>query len=247
LNDFISLFHSKKARNVTSNFLSPLWCNGCHCWSVFIRFTLRISVEREGLQTEAFLISCFSEGSADIDYEGRLESSWTHLINPSRNFVEVRWRSLFRSTSLGKRCTFYNAPPISRKRAADRWSLRNFLPRSSLFMVGRAQKSHGARSWLYGGCFNGDPPIHFFQIEHRIQFRSRPMWFLCFSNLEIGALRQISKWSTVCSTFSRSGWSVVRSLLVATRSTSKRDRHRTSTKFRLGVIRWVYELCKRPS
>jgi len=23
-------------------------------------------------------------------YEGRLQSSWTHLITPSRNFVEVR-------------------------------------------------------------------------------------------------------------------------------------------------------------
>jgi hypothetical protein len=27
----------------------------------------------------------------------------------------------------------------------------------------------------------------------------------------------------------------------------KRDRHRTSTKFRVGVIRWVHELCTRPS
>jgi hypothetical protein len=26
----------------------------------------------------------------------------------------------------------------------------------------------------------------------------------------------------------------------------KRDRHRTFTKYRLGVIRWVHELCKRP-
>jgi hypothetical protein len=42
-------------------------------------------------------------------------------------------------------------------------------------MVGKAQKSHGARSGLYGGCSNGVPPIHFFQAEHRIQFRSRPM------------------------------------------------------------------------
>jgi hypothetical protein len=53
-------------------------------------------------------------------YEGRSQSSWTHLITLSRNFVEVRWRSLFRSTSLGKRCNSYNAPPTSRKRAADR-------------------------------------------------------------------------------------------------------------------------------
>jgi hypothetical protein len=53
-------------------------------------------------------------------YDGRLRSSWTHLITPSRKFVEVRWRSLFRSTFLGKRCTSYNAPPTSRKRASDR-------------------------------------------------------------------------------------------------------------------------------
>jgi hypothetical protein len=68
---------------------------------------------------------------------GCLKSSWTRLINPSRNFVEVRWRSLFQNTSLGERCTSYNAPPTSRKRAADRWSLRNFLPRSSFFMVAK--------------------------------------------------------------------------------------------------------------
>jgi hypothetical protein len=41
-------------------------------------------------------------------------------------------------------------------------------------MVGKAQKSHGAISGLYGGFSNGVPPIHFFQAEHRIQFRSRP-------------------------------------------------------------------------
>jgi hypothetical protein len=35
-------------------------------------------------------------------------------------------------------------------------------------------EKHGARSDLYGGCSDGVPPIHFFQAEHRIQFRSRP-------------------------------------------------------------------------
>jgi hypothetical protein len=29
------------------------------------------------------------------------------------------------------------------------WSLRNFLPRSSFFTVGKAQKSHGRRSGLH--------------------------------------------------------------------------------------------------
>jgi hypothetical protein len=151
------------------------------------------------------------------------EPSWTHLITPSRNFVEVWWRSLFRTTSLGKRCTSYNAPPTSRKRAADGWSLRNFLPRSSLFVVGEAQKSHGARSGLYGGCSNAVPLIHFFQAEHRIQFWSRSVRFLGFSNHEKGAPKQeISKWWTVCSTFSRSEWSVVRSASLAKGGSSKK-------------------------
>jgi hypothetical protein len=43
-------------------------------------------------------------------------------------------------------------------------------------MVGKAQKSHGARSGLYGGCSNGVPPIHLFQAEHRIQIRSSSSW-----------------------------------------------------------------------
>jgi hypothetical protein len=124
----------------------------------------------------------------------KLKTSWTHLTTPSRYFVKVRWRSLFRSTYLGKRCISYNAPPTFRKLAAHRWSLRN-LNRSSLFMIGKAHKSHGARSGLYGGCCNGVPPIHFFQAEHWIQFRSRPMLFLGFSNHEKGAPKQeISKW-----------------------------------------------------
>jgi hypothetical protein len=48
-----------------------------------------------------------------------------------------------------------------------------FLPRSSLFMVGKAQNSHGARyglhrpdRWLIGFL------IHFFQAEHKIQSRN---------------------------------------------------------------------------
>jgi hypothetical protein len=61
-------------------------------------------------------------------------------------------------------------------------------------MVAKGQKSRRARSGLYGGCSNGVPPIHFFQAEHRIEFRSRPVRFLGFSNHEKGARREeISK------------------------------------------------------
>jgi hypothetical protein len=41
-------------------------------------------------------------------------------------------------------------------------------------MVVKAQKSHEARSGLYGGCSNGVQPIHFFQAEYGIQFRTSP-------------------------------------------------------------------------
>jgi hypothetical protein len=137
--------------------------------------------------------------------------------------VEVQWWSRFQSTSLGKRCTSYNAPPTSRKLAADRWSLRNFLPRSSLFMAGKAQKSHGARS-RWNSVFGLEKVDRWNPIRtSAIQSRSRPMLFLGFSSHEKGAPRQeISKWSTVCSTFSRSGWSVVRSASLSKGGTSKK-------------------------
>jgi hypothetical protein len=102
------------------------------------------------------------------------------------------------------------------KTCCNRWSLRNFLPQSSLFMIGNAQKSHGARSGLFGRCSNGVSPSHFSQAEHRIQFRSRPVRFLGSFNREKGATRQeISNCSTVWNTFSRSVWNVVRSASLA--------------------------------
>jgi hypothetical protein len=175
-------------------------------------------------------------------YDGRFKSSWTRLITPSRNFVDVRWRSHFQSTSLGKRCTSYNAPPTSGKKCvADSWSLRNSLPRSSNSTVVKAQKSHRTRSDLNSvlGLEKVDRwnPIR----TSTIQSRSRPMRFMGFSSHEKGALRrqEISKWSTVCSRFSRSGWSVVKSASLAKGGISKKEtaHHHTSTKFRLGEIR----------
>jgi hypothetical protein len=50
----------------------------------------------------------------------------------------------------------------------------------------------------------------------------------------------------VCSTFSTSGWSVVRRTWLTKGGTSKKRRHRISTKFRLGIIRGVHELFKLP-
>jgi hypothetical protein len=118
-----------------------------------------------------------------------------------------------------------NAPPTSRKLAADSWSLWNFLPRSSLFMVGEAQKSHGARSQL-NSVFSLEKVDRWNPIRtSAIQSRSRVMRLLGFSNHENGAPRQeISEWSTVCSTFSIRGWSVVRSASLAKGGTSKKKK-----------------------
>jgi hypothetical protein len=137
-----------------------------------------------------------------------VDSSYYSESELSGGAVTVSFRSIY----LGKRCTSYKAPPTSRKRVADRWSLWNFLPRSSTFIVGKAQKSHGARSEL-NSMFGLEKVDRWNPIRtSAIQSRSRPMRFLGFSNHEKGAPRQeISKWSTVCSTFSISGWSVVRS------------------------------------
>jgi hypothetical protein len=132
--------------------------------------------------------------------DGRLKSSWTHPTTPSRNPAGRRRRS---PTSLCKRRTLHNVPHTPRKRTADRRPPRNLPLRSPPppLPARKAQKSHGARSGLYGGCSNGVPPIHFFQTEHRIQFKSRPIRLLGFSNHEKGAPRQeTSKRSTARST-----------------------------------------------
>jgi hypothetical protein len=56
-----------------------------------------------------------------------------------------------------------------------------------------------------------------------MQSRSRPMRFLGFSDHEKGApWQETPKLSTVCSTFSRSGWGVVRSASLAKGGTSKK-------------------------
>jgi hypothetical protein len=134
----------------------------------------------------------------------RVGTLWRYLPWQAMHFLQ-------RSTHFSKACC---RPLITS---------RKILPWSSLFMVLKVQKLHGAWSGLYGGCSNGVPPIHFFQAEHGIRFRSRPIRLLGFPNHEKGAPRQeISKWSTVCSTFSRSGWSVVRSASLAKGGTSKK-------------------------
>jgi hypothetical protein len=90
-------------------------------------------------------------------------------------------------------------------------------------MVGKDQKLHEARSEL-NSVFGVEKIDRSNPIRtSAIQSRSRTLRFLGFSNHEKGDPRQeISKLSTVCSTFSRSGWGVVRSASLAKGGTSKK-------------------------
>jgi hypothetical protein len=98
------------------------------------------------------------------------------------------------------------------------------LPHRFLFMVGKAQKSHGMRSEL-NSVFGLEKVDQWNPIrKSAIQSRSRPMWFLGFFNHEKGAPRQeISKWLMVCSTFLKSRWSIVRSASLAKEDTLKKE------------------------
>jgi hypothetical protein len=81
-------------------------------------------------------------------------------------------------------------------------------------MVGKAHKSHGARSGLYGGCSNGVPPISVSASIATFQSRN--------SDAPLKLLRHSKKRSfeTTETTFSRSEWSVVRSASLANGGTS---------------------------
>jgi hypothetical protein len=83
-------------------------------------------------------------------------------------------------------------------------------------MVGKTQKSHGARSELKS-VFVLEKMDRWNPIRtSAMQSRSRPMRFLGFSNHEKGAPRhEILKLTTFFSTFYKSGWSVVRSASLA--------------------------------
>jgi hypothetical protein len=81
----------------------------------------------------------------------------------------------------------------------------------------KAQKSHGTRSGLYGGCSNGVPPISV--ITSIATFQSRN------ADAPPRLLRHPKKkgyFKTTVTPFSRSGWRVVRSASLAKGGTSKR-------------------------
>jgi hypothetical protein len=148
-------------------------------------------------------------------YESRLQILWTHLITPSRNFVEVLWRSLFEVIPLASDAILTTLNPLLENvlKIVDHFEISCLgAPFSRLEKPrNRMGRDLDCMGDVLMGCHH---PI--FQTENRIQFRSRPMQFLGFSNHENWApWQEISKWSTVCSTISRREWSAVRSASLA--------------------------------
>jgi hypothetical protein len=162
-----------------------------------------------------------TEQSHTIDfliYGGRLKSSWTHPIIR----VGTLWRcsdGLFRSTPLANcalltalHALLENVLQIVCRKLQDSGT-RGFLPRSSLFMVGKAQKSHGPR--LYGRCSNGVPPMSVSATIATFQSRNADAPRRLLRHLKKGPFK------TTVTLFSRSGWSVVRSESLAKGGNSK--------------------------
>jgi hypothetical protein len=99
-----------------------------------------------------------------------------------------------------------------------------FLASELPFMVGKAQMWQDvASSGLYGRCSNGVPPIHFFQLNTEFNSDLTPHNFWAFPTMQRKLQgKKFRKLSTVCSTFPRSRWSIVRSAPLAKGGTSKK-------------------------
>jgi hypothetical protein len=151
-----------------------------------------------------------------MKYENRLQSSWPHLV--------LRVGSLWRCGD----GLFFEVPPSVNDAFLTTLHplLENVMQTVDHFKISclgapfsRLEKPNELNSVF--GLEKVDRWNHI--RTSAIQSRSRSMRFLGSSNHEKRAPRQvISKWSTVCSTFSRSGWSVVRSALLAKGVTSKK-------------------------
>jgi hypothetical protein len=164
--------------------------------------------------------SCLLVSSKNT-YEGRLQISWTHLITPSRNLV--RGVPFFEVPSMASDELLTTLHPFLENvlQTVDHFDISCLETPFSWLEKSRNLTGRDL-SWILCSAWKkwiGGTPIR----TSTIQSRSRPMRFLGFSNYEKGALRQeISKCLTVCRTFYRSGWSVVRSASLAKGGTSKK-------------------------
>jgi hypothetical protein len=133
------------------------------------------------------------------------------------------WRcgdGLFRNTSLGKRCTSYNAPPTSRNRTADRWSLRNFLPRSSLSWLEKPKNRMRRDLDCMADVLMGFHWSTFSKPNTEFDSDLVPCDFWAFPTMK----RELwgRNFEVINGLQQGSGWSVVRSTSLAERGTSKK-------------------------
>jgi hypothetical protein len=135
---------------------------------------------------------------------------------------------LQRSTQFSKTCC---RPLISSK----------FLASELPFHGWKSPKIAWGKIWTIWRCSNGVPQIHFSQAEHRIQFRSQ------VSPHAMSGLFQPWKGSSEARNFE-----VINGLQHVFEKWVERCKfiacqRRYLEKVPTGVIRWVHELCKRPS
>jgi hypothetical protein len=146
----------------------------------------------------------------------------------------------FRITSLGKQCTSYNAPPTSRKRA------RPLI--TSKFLASEPRNRMGRNlNWIL--CSAWKKRIDGTPLElppYSSDLAPCDFWAFPTMKRELRGKRFRSNQRSAAR-FGEVGGALYEVPRLPREILRKRDRHRTSTKFRLGVIRWVHELRKRPS
>jgi hypothetical protein len=115
------------------------------------------------------------------------------LIIPSGNFVRCGDGLFFEVLPLASDALLTTLHPL----------LENVQqPRNSLFVVGKAQKSHGARSGLYGGCSNGVPQMSVRASIAAFQSRNADAPLCCSTVLKMVLLKRpnsvFEKWVECC-------------------------------------------------
>jgi hypothetical protein len=180
-------------------------------------------------------------------YEGRLQSSCTHLITPRRTLWRCFDGLVFEVPPLLSSAHLTTLHPLLESvlqtvghfeiyciGAPFSWleKPRNRLRRDLNWILCSAWKN-----WIDGTPLEHPPcnpdltPFDFWAFpDMKREFRGKK-----FHSVQWSAARFREVDGAL--------WEVHRSLREILR---KRDRHRTSTKFRLGVIRWVHEICNGP-
>jgi hypothetical protein len=156
-------------------------------------------------------------------YEGHLQSSWTHLITPSRTLRRCGDGLFFEVPPLTSDALLTTLRPLLENvlQTVDHFEI-SFLGAPFLWLEKPKNRMERDLNWILCSAWKnwiGGTPLEHPPYSPDLA----PCDFVGFSNHEKEAPRQeISKWSTVCNTFSGSGRSVVRSASLAKGGTSKK-------------------------